>query len=63
MAQSLSHPDSYTAWAFFETGGELKKFTVPWKDPEAGQIIVKVLACGVCGRRVLRTSPLIGFLY
>ncbi|KAK7693109.1 hypothetical protein QCA50_002675 [Cerrena zonata] len=26
-----------------------QKVTVPWKDPEQGEIVVKVLACGVCG--------------
>ena len=52
MAQSLPHPDSYTAWAFLERGGELEKITMPWKDPEENHIVVQVLACGVCGRRV-----------
>lgn len=45
-----SHPDTYTAYAFQEAGGKLQKVTVAWKDPEPGHIVVKVLACGVCGR-------------
>ncbi|KAM5541041.1 hypothetical protein V8D89_005352 [Ganoderma adspersum] len=49
MALALPHPDTYTAYAFFEKGGELQKVTVPWRDPEEGEVVVKVLACGVCG--------------
>ena len=52
MAQSIPHPDSYAAWAFLEPKGKLEKITVPWKDPEENHIVVKVLACGVCGRLV-----------
>ncbi|KAM5541057.1 hypothetical protein V8D89_005368 [Ganoderma adspersum] len=44
MAHILSHPDSYSAYAFTEQGGSLHKITVPWKDPQAGQVVVKVLA-------------------
>ena len=50
MALALPHTDTYTAYAFLEKGGELQKVTVPWRDPEEGEVIVKVLACGVCGR-------------
>ena len=49
---SQAHPDSYTAYAFLERGGTLTKITVPWKDPQVGEVVVKVLACGVCGRSV-----------
>lgn len=52
MANSLPHPDSYTAYAFTEQGGPLQKVTVPWKDPREGEVVVKVIACGVCGRFV-----------
>lgn len=45
-----SHLDSYTAYAFKEKGGSLEKVTKSWKDPGPHQIVVKVLACGVCGR-------------
>ncbi|KAI0749401.1 GroES-like protein [Daedaleopsis nitida] len=48
-ATSLPHPDSYTAYAFTEHGGKLHKITVPWKTPQPNEIVVKVLACGVCG--------------
>ena len=50
MAQTLPHSDTYTAYAFLEKGGELQKVSIPWRDPEEGEVVVKVLACGVCGR-------------
>ncbi|KAH9850276.1 GroES-like protein [Lenzites betulinus] len=49
MVLSVAHPDSYTAYAFLEVGGKLQKITVPWRDPKDNEVIVKVLACGVCG--------------
>lgn len=49
-SSSRPHPDSYTAYAFTKKGGKLEKLTLPWKDPQQGEIVVKVLACGVCGR-------------
>ncbi|KAI0916126.1 hypothetical protein AcW1_010018 [Taiwanofungus camphoratus] len=46
---SLSaHPKSYKAYAFTEKGGQLKLITLDWKDPLPGEIVVRVLACGVC---------------
>ncbi|CAL1710807.1 unnamed protein product [Somion occarium] len=45
----MSHPKQYTAYAFTEKGGKLQKITVDWKDPQQGEVVVKVLACGVCG--------------
>ncbi|OSD06477.1 GroES-like protein [Trametes coccinea BRFM310] len=49
MTLSLPHPDSYTAYAFKEVNGQLQKITKQWKDPQESEIVVKVLACGVCG--------------
>jgi len=46
----MSHPKSYTAYAFKKQNGPLEKVTVDWKDPQPGEIVVKVLACGVCAR-------------
>ncbi|TFK84968.1 GroES-like protein [Polyporus arcularius HHB13444] len=43
------YPTCYTAYAFLEPGGKLHKLTVPWRFPSPGEIVVKVLACGVCG--------------
>ncbi|OJT01759.1 Alcohol dehydrogenase [Trametes pubescens] len=42
-------PATYTAYAFLEPGGKLQKITVPWHYPKTGEIVIKVLACGVCG--------------
>ncbi|THG94804.1 hypothetical protein EW026_g6732 [Hermanssonia centrifuga] len=44
----MSHPNSYIAYRFEELGGQLKRAEIAWKDPEEGQIVAKVLACGVC---------------
>ncbi|KAI0746832.1 GroES-like protein [Daedaleopsis nitida] len=45
----VQYPTSYTAYAFLEPGGKLQKVMVPWRFPRDGEIVVKVLACGVCG--------------
>ncbi|KAI0640178.1 GroES-like protein [Trametes polyzona] len=45
---ACAHPDSYIAFAFLERGGKLQRITVPWRDPQHGEIVLKVLACGVC---------------
>lgn len=52
QSRSQDHPDSYTAYAILERGGALTKITIPWKDPQAGEVVVKVIACGICGRSV-----------
>ncbi|TCD67486.1 hypothetical protein EIP91_012347 [Steccherinum ochraceum] len=39
---------NYTGYAFYEKFGDLKKITLPWKDPQPGEVVVKVKACGVC---------------
>jgi len=43
-----AHPKTYKAYAFTEKGGKLQEVTREWKDPQPGEIVVKVLACGVC---------------
>jgi len=43
-------PKTYKAYAFLERGGSLKPIDVEWKDAKPGEVIVKVLACGVCAR-------------
>ncbi|KAK7692069.1 hypothetical protein QCA50_005474 [Cerrena zonata] len=45
----MTHPESFKAFAFPERHGKLQKITLPWKDPKDGEVVVKVLACGVCG--------------
>jgi hypothetical protein len=47
---SFTPPKSYTAYAFMQPGGKLEKITVNWKAPKEGEVVLKVLACGVCGR-------------
>lgn len=52
----MANPESYKAFAFKEKNGKLEEVTVSWKDPQAGEVIIKVLACGVCGRQVVTFS-------
>lgn len=47
---SFTPPKTYTAYAFKEKGGKLEKVIVDWKEPGPGEVVVKVLACGVCAR-------------
>lgn len=49
---TASHPKAYKAYAFLEKGGDLHPIDVEWKDPQVGEIVIKVLACGVCARYV-----------
>ncbi|EJF61518.1 GroES-like protein [Dichomitus squalens LYAD-421 SS1] len=59
MALSLPHPDTYSAYAFMERGGDLQKIIVKWRDPNPGEIVVKVLACGICATDgILHTTAL-----
>lgn len=63
----MSHPQSYTAYAFTKKNGNLEKINVEWKDPQEKQIVVKVLACGVCHRcraymQIFRLSLLYRFI-
>ncbi|KAF7798715.1 hypothetical protein EIP86_009940 [Pleurotus ostreatoroseus] len=44
-----SHPESYVCYRFEELNGKLKRAVVDWKDPKEGEVVIKVLACGVCG--------------
>lgn len=45
----MAHPKTYKAYAFFEKGGDLQPLIFDWRDPEPGEVVVKVLACSVCG--------------
>lgn len=51
-----SHPKTYKAFAFLEKGGPLKPITLDWKDPAPGEVVVKVLACGVCARYAVQLN-------
>ncbi|THH32488.1 hypothetical protein EUX98_g1697 [Antrodiella citrinella] len=57
---TASNPKSYTAYQFTKKGGKLEKVTKEWKDPDVHQIVVKVLACGVCGSDVLVENQRLG---
>ena len=50
---NVTIPESYAVYRFEEKDGPLKLAVVPWKEPKADEIIVKVLACGVCGTYVV----------
>ncbi|EIN13807.1 GroES-like protein [Punctularia strigosozonata HHB-11173 SS5] len=43
-----SHPQTYKAAQIKEKEGPFELVDVQWKDPKDGEIVVKVLACGVC---------------
>lgn len=45
---SVPHPKIYSAYGFTKKGGPLEPITFDWKDPQPGEIVVKVFACGVC---------------
>ncbi|CAL1713539.1 unnamed protein product [Somion occarium] len=44
----MSLSTTYKAYAFLQAHGNLQPISIPWKDPQANQVVVKVLACGVC---------------
>ncbi|GJE88067.1 GroES-like domain-containing protein [Phanerochaete sordida] len=46
---SFQPPKSYTAYQWEAANTPLTRTERPWKDPEHGEVVVKVLACGVCG--------------
>ncbi|KII93729.1 hypothetical protein PLICRDRAFT_49750 [Plicaturopsis crispa FD-325 SS-3] len=56
---SFTAPKTYKAMAVKARGGRFELVDMPWKEPQAGQVVVKVLACGVChtDRRVAETLP------
>ncbi|CCM05229.1 uncharacterized protein FIBRA_07439 [Fibroporia radiculosa] len=41
---AFTPPQTYTAYAFLERGGPLREIQVPWKNPEPGRVVVRVLA-------------------
>jgi D-arabinose 1-dehydrogenase-like Zn-dependent alcohol dehydrogenase len=45
---SFTPPEKYIAYGFTEKGGNLQRLEIPWKDPAAGEVVLKVIACGVC---------------
>ncbi|KIP05952.1 hypothetical protein PHLGIDRAFT_516955 [Phlebiopsis gigantea 11061_1 CR5-6] len=45
----MAHPASYIAYCFEKAQGPLTRAEVSWKDPQEGEVVLKVLACGMCG--------------
>ncbi|GAA5886569.1 hypothetical protein JCM16303_006612 [Sporobolomyces ruberrimus] len=45
---SNSFPSTFKAAQIHEKGGKFQLVDVDWKEPKAGQVVVKVLASGVC---------------
>jgi D-arabinose 1-dehydrogenase-like Zn-dependent alcohol dehydrogenase len=45
---SMSLPKTYKALVIKSAGGPLELVDVELKHPQAGEVLVKVLACGVC---------------
>ncbi len=44
----MKSPDTMTAMVFHGKGHPLVYTTLPMPVPQAGQVLVKVIACGVC---------------
>ena len=51
----MSFPETYKGFAFTEKHGTLQPITLPWKNPQEDEVVIKILACGVCGRFVVFT--------
>jgi len=41
------HPNEFRAARIPQQGGEIELQTVPWRDPAEGEVVVKVIACGI----------------
>ncbi|GAA5982881.1 hypothetical protein JCM5350_001539 [Sporobolomyces pararoseus] len=48
MSEQQNFPKTYKAAQIQEKGGKFKLVDVEWKNPERGQVVVKMLASGVC---------------
>lgn len=44
----MAHPETYKAAVVVAKGEPFQIQDIEWKDPTEHQIVVKVLACGVC---------------
>ena len=49
-------PKTYNAYVFTETHGDLQHTTVNWEEPASNEVVVKVLACGVCAGYIYTTN-------
>ena len=48
----MAHPATYIAYRFEKPGGPLTRVELPWVDPQEGEVVLKVLASGVCATYV-----------
>lgn len=53
-------PKTYKAAVFKEKGGPLVFEEIETKTPEEGEVLVKVLACGVCHSEVVAQQDMFG---
>jgi len=58
MTESL--PKTYTAYAFTEKGGKLEKQTKDIRPVEAGEILIKTIATGVCHSDMVAQMDMFG---
>lgn len=45
---AASHPKTFKAMAFMEAGGPFTPMELPLTQPGPGEVLIKVIACGVC---------------
>lgn len=50
-------PESYTAYEWEKPLAPLTKAARPLAAPKAGEVVVKVLACGMCATYALSLPP------
>lgn len=44
----MAHPQTYIAYRFEKAGAPLTRAELPWTEPKEGEVVVKVLATGIC---------------
>jgi D-arabinose 1-dehydrogenase-like Zn-dependent alcohol dehydrogenase len=47
MKTTEEHPNEFRAAQFTQAGEDLEITQIPWRDPAEGEVVVKVIACGV----------------
>lgn len=46
-SSAQEHPNEFRAARIPQQGGEIELQTIPWRDPVEGEVVVKVIACGI----------------
>lgn len=54
--QQQSHPSSFKAARIPRQGGEIELQDVKWQDPQMGEVVIKVMCCGIAPSLVLLLS-------